>query len=274
MTLIDTPKPADRTPGRIRARRSLPTLRTISALILREMVTSYGRSPGGYLWAILEPALGTALLIAIFSAGFKNPPMGSHFAMYYASGIVPFYFWMEVTNKTSTALQYSRPLLVYPSVTFLDAILARLFLTVTTQLLVAYCLFSFVILVLGAPVSLNAPRIALSFSMALALAVGLGTFNCYAFDVAPLWHRLYSIITRPLVFLSGVIFLHDKVPEPYRTWMEWNPLVHVVGMMRSGFYARYDAAYADPLYVFVVAIVLLAAGLLFLRRYHRDILNR
>ena len=42
--------------------------------------------------------------------------------------------------------------------------------------------------------------------------------------------------------------------------------------MRSGFYARYDAAYANPIYVLSIASVTLVAGLVFLRRYHRDIL--
>ena len=34
------------------------TLRTITALILREMATTYGRSPGGYVWAIRGAQLG------------------------------------------------------------------------------------------------------------------------------------------------------------------------------------------------------------------------
>jgi capsular polysaccharide transport system permease protein len=33
-------------------------MRTIVALIMREMATSYGRSPGGYIWAIAEPVAG------------------------------------------------------------------------------------------------------------------------------------------------------------------------------------------------------------------------
>ncbi|MEL6475009.1 MAG: sugar ABC transporter permease, partial [Pseudomonadota bacterium] len=36
-----------------RQRRRFASLRSIIALMLREMATSYGRSPGGYLWAVL-----------------------------------------------------------------------------------------------------------------------------------------------------------------------------------------------------------------------------
>jgi capsular polysaccharide transport system permease protein len=43
--------------------------------------------------------------------------------------------------------------------------------------------------------------------------------------------------------------------------------------MRHGFYPSYDAVYVSPFYVFSISFVSLAMGLLFLRRYHRDILN-
>ena len=256
-----------------RKARSFPTLRTVMALILREMSTTYGRSPGGYLWAILEPAAGIALLTAIFSLGFRAPPLGTHFGIFYATGIVPFLFYNDLANKIGNAIQYSKSLLVYPSVTFVDAILARFLLNAMTQAMVAYIVLAFIIFGLGAPVSIDVGRIALGFSMAMALGLGVGTLNCFLFSMYPLWRQIWGIVTRPLFFISGVIFLHEMVPEPYRTWLEWNPLVHVVGAVRSGFYARYDAPYVDPLFVFGLSLLLLVTGLVFLRSYHTDILN-
>ncbi|MEO0656736.1 MAG: sugar ABC transporter permease, partial [Pseudomonadota bacterium] len=73
-----------------RQRRRFASLRSIIALMLREMATSYGRSPGGYLWAVLEPAAGIAILTLIFSFAFIGPPIGTSFPMFYATGMVPF----------------------------------------------------------------------------------------------------------------------------------------------------------------------------------------
>ena len=42
----------------VRKHRSFASLRTIGALVLREMQTSHGRASGGYLWAIAEPVGG------------------------------------------------------------------------------------------------------------------------------------------------------------------------------------------------------------------------
>ena len=60
----------------------LATPRTILALILREMSSTHGKSPGGYLWMVLEPALGIALLSAIFSLGFRSPRLGTNFPIF------------------------------------------------------------------------------------------------------------------------------------------------------------------------------------------------
>lgn len=269
-TAVQTGAPALR---RVGARRSFATFRTILALMLREMVTSYGRSPGGYLWAVLEPAAGIALITAIFSLGFKSPPLGTHFGIFYASGLVPFFVYMDVVSKVSSSIQYSKSLLVYPAVTYVDAIIARFLISAMTQLMVAYIVLSFIIFALEAPVSIDLNAITLGFVMAMALGLGIGTLNCFLFAMYPLWQRIWAIFTRPLFFISGIIFLHDTVPQPYRDWLNWNPLVHVVGESRSGFYARYDAAYVDPLYVFSFAGITLVTGLVFLFRYHRDILH-
>jgi capsular polysaccharide transport system permease protein len=54
----------------------------------------------------------------------------------------------------------------------------------------------------------------------------------------------------------------------------YNPLLHIIGMMRSGFYSNYDATYASPSFVIAVSGVCLFLGVILLGRYHRVILNR
>ena len=78
-------------------------LRTILALILREMAATYGRSPGCYVWAILEPVLGIALLSAVFALGFRTPQLGTNFALFFASGLMPFVMFTTVAARVSLA---------------------------------------------------------------------------------------------------------------------------------------------------------------------------
>ena len=48
--------------------RHFRTLRTIGALILREMSTTYGKSVMGYLWALVEPIAALTLMSVVFSS--------------------------------------------------------------------------------------------------------------------------------------------------------------------------------------------------------------
>lgn len=272
MSPTDLPAPPRRPLGATRPR--LASLRTIGALVLREMSSTYGRSPGGYVWAILEPALGLTLLVAIFALGFRTPPLGSNFAIFYASGLLPFFVFTTTVAKVQQAVNYSRQLLGYPRVTFLDAILARFALNLLTQLSICAILFA-VIFATGETRTVLRPGPLLNaFSMAAALGLGMGTVNCLLISRQPIWNTVWAVVSRPLVLVSGVIILHESVPQPYRAWLEWNPLVHVTGEARHAFYYSYHADYVSSAYVYGVAGAMTVIGLLFLRRYTRDLLER
>jgi capsular polysaccharide transport system permease protein len=259
--------------GRGRRPRQPGTPRTVAALMLREMASTHGRSALGYLWAILEPVAGVILLTFIFSLALRSPGIGTSFPLFYATGMLPFTLYMDISQKSSVALRFSRQLLAYPGVTFVDALMARVLLNSITQIMVWVVVLTGIIWIYRLDVILDPPAVALGFAMATSLAVGIGTLNCYLLSVYPTWERIWAILNRPLFIISCIFFLYDDVPMPYRDWLWYNPIVHCVGQVRAGVYATYDATYVSPLYVFGISGVTLALGLLLLRRYYRDIIN-
>lgn len=256
-------------PGAARFR----TPRAVVALMLREMATTHGRAAGGYLWAVLEPVGGVALLTIVFSLAFAAPPLGRNFPLFYASGFLPFMMYLDLSQKISVAIRFNKPLLFYPGVSFIDALLARFLLGVLTQTVVVVLVLGGVVLAFGAAAPANLPALALALAMAAALALGIGALNCLLLSLFPVWERLWAILNRPLFVISSIFFLFDAVPEPWRGWLWFNPLVHVIGQMRRGIYAGYDAGFVSPAYVFGLSGLSLVLGLIFLGRYHGDIVN-
>ncbi|RYG91014.1 sugar ABC transporter permease [Loktanella sp. IMCC34160] len=237
------------------------------------MSSTYGRHWGGYIWEIIEPAAMIMVLALIFSAGFRTPALGTNFAIFMATGFLPFYLYSDVANRTAQSLSYSRQLLSYPRVTFMDAILARLILTLLTRALVSMIILTFILYVYDTRTILDLPPILLSFALAALLGLGVGLMNAVLMTRFPIWRSLWAVITRPLIFLSNVIFLIERFPEPFSTWLEWNPLVHVMALSRTGFYYSYRPDYISPGYVVGIALILAVIGVLFLRRYYRDFLE-
>ncbi|MCX7568052.1 ABC transporter permease [Sulfitobacter sp. F26169L] len=258
---------------RLPARRKAASVRAVLALILREMSTSYGRSPGGYIWTIIEPVGGVLVLSFVFSFLLRSPPLGSSFLVFYATGMLPFLAYSAISNKIAAAIQFSKPLLAYPSVTYIDALVARLVLETMTQLIVGLLIFTFILTWTQEAVSLDFGAIGLACLMIVALGVGIGLTNSFLNSMFPIWTTLWAVLNRPLFLISGIFFLVEPLPEKFRDILLYNPLVHIISTMRSGFYATYDAPYASPAYVFTCAIIPAALGMLLLHRYHKDILE-
>ena len=248
--------------------------RSVSALILREMSTTSGRSPGGYAWAVLEPVAGTALLAFVFSLAFHNPPLGSNFPLFYATGLLPFMMYTDLVTKVSQSISFSRQLLFYPKVTFLDAVIARFTLNLMTQLMVCAIVFVGIVRMFDLNPIINMSAIVSGLSMTAAVGLGIGMLNCYLVSASMTWLRVWAILNRPMFIISCIFFIPESLPEPDQTILTYNPLVHVIGEVRRGFYPSYEGAYISHSYVYGFSAICFTFGLVFLLRYSREILNR
>jgi capsular polysaccharide transport system permease protein len=263
--------PAQRPRGRS---HRFATLRTITALVLREMSTRYGRTPGGYIWSILEPLAAILFLSIGFSLMIRSPSLGTSFLLFYATGFLPFNLYQTISNTTARALNFSKPLLKYPAVTWVDAIFARFILNCLTGLLVSFLLIGSMLLIADSHAVVDMGITLQALGLVMVLGLGVGTLNCVLLGLYPLWDVAWSVITRPLFLASGVLYIFEDLPPLARDVLWYNPLLHITGLMRSGFYPTYTASYVSILYVLLISLILLVLGLILMGRYHRVILNR
>jgi capsular polysaccharide transport system permease protein len=263
--------PATRPPAA--ARRSFRSLRAIAALMLREMATRYGRSPGGYVWALLEPLGAIAILAIGFSLIIRSPSLGNSFLLFYATGFMPFILYQDLSNHVARSVNFSRALLYYPVVTWVDALAARFVLNTLTGILVAAIVLGLVSLFTETRMTLDLVPILRAMALAILLGGGIGVLNCALFGLFPVWMQVWSIATRPLFLVSGVFFLYEDMPATAQSILWWNPLIHIIGIMREGFYVSYQASYASVLFVALTGLLALFFGVVLMGRYHRDILQ-
>ncbi len=261
------PAPPDHLSGNTRYRPRFQALRVLVAMIIREMNTRFGRTWGGYIWAVVEPVAMIGLLSLAFSQFIKTPPIGSSFVLFYASGFVPFYFYSEITTATSSAVMFNKPLMQFPAVTPLDAVFARFFLSALTLTVVGVIVYIGIGYFDAWPNGINFGAVLLSLAAACLLGLGSGTLNCVLFSFFPVWARIWGVINRPLFLISGVFFTLESMPEQIQAILWYNPLVHVVGIMRTGIYPSYDAGYVSLLFVFGLGISCFVLGTYLLIRH-------
>lgn len=250
------------------------TGRATVALMLREMSSTYGRSPGGYTWAILEPVAAIVVLSAVFSYAFRAPGLGTNFPLYYATAYLPFMMYSDISLKTSQSIIFSRQLLSYPSVTIIDALLARFLLATITHIMVFYIVIFGIYQIYDLRLIIDFPVVFVTLLTTALFGFAVGVVNCFLFMRFVVLRTVWSILMRPVFIISGVLFLYEDVPRELRDYLWWNPIFHLTGMMRSGFYATYDASYTSLIYLYLLTGILVALGLLLLKRYSRDLLER
>ena len=131
-------------------------LRVVTALVIREMAAKFGRSAGGYFWALAEPLGGILLLSIAFSLALRSPPLGDNFMLFYMTGDrSPSACYGTMSKGVAGAVKSNKGLLNYPVVTALDAVVAKFVLNFLTIFLVAAALAAGIILGAGLHVNLD-----------------------------------------------------------------------------------------------------------------------
>ncbi|HPE24601.1 ABC transporter permease [Albidovulum sp.] len=239
--------------------------RIIAALVLRETCARFGRSWGGYAWALAEPVGGIAILSLAFALIAPKPPLGSSFTLFYATGIIPFLMYNSLTTALMAALQANRGLLSYPVVRPLDILVARALLETLTHLAVAAAVLVPVVLALPRPPAMAPEGIALSLGLAAALGTGTGTFNAAIAAIFPTWRQVWSVLNRPVFIISGILFTARGLPDDLAALLWFNPIAHVVEAMRDGVFGPDPDAFVSAPYVLFIAATLFLAGAILIR---------
>ena len=238
--------PRPRAPGTVPLQR----LRVLFALVVREMGAKFGRSSGGYLWAIAEPLGGILLLAIAFSLALRAAADRHELPAVLRHRHRPLPLYNTMAKAVRERGQHQpRPAHLsggHAARRDLRELRCSSFLTIIWW----RCCSS--------PASSSSTTWRSTSTPAAwcspsrwppLLGLGVGTLNCVLFGFFPTWKNVWGVLTRPLFLVSGVFFTFDTVPPAFQEVLWYNPLAHVIGVMRSGFYGTYEAHYVSYPYV-------------------------
>ena len=243
--------------------------RVIGALILRETRTTFGAAQLGYLWAILNPALGIAVLTAIFTAIGRPTPFGSSLALFFATGILTYELYKKLSGSLMLSLEANRALMLYPLVHGTDVLIARALLVVATYVLVMLLFYSGLIIMGLAGLPANTEQMLKAIIATTLLGVGMGTTNAVIYSVFKTWKQIEEIFSRPLFFMSGIFYIPERFPPEIVAVLSWNPVLRLVEWMREGYYPNYNSSVLSKPFVLSVAVALLLIGFAGERLYRK-----
>lgn len=235
--------------------------RVIFSLLLRETRTTFGKSSLGYLWAILTPALGVGLLVLIFSFASRVPPFGQSLALFFATGFLTYEFYSKLSNSLMMVMASNRALFLYPIVIPTSAIIARFILITLTYFLIMLIFYGFLILFEFASFPSFPIKLFFSFLGIALFGLGVGLINLLLIGIWDSWRFVWTIINRPLFFISGIFFIPSLLPEYVLNYLKWNPVMHLIEWVRSSYYPNYDSRILDPGYLLILSFSFIVIGL-------------
>jgi len=247
-------------------------LRVITAIILRETKTRFGKNKIGYLWAIIEPISYVAILLFVRHYLHSKIPFGENLYLFFLTGILTYRLFIAIASRTMQAITANQSLLTYPLVKPTDTIFARIILETLTMLVVFAIFFCFLIYLTQGTVIHYPGRFGAAIAATIVLAAGVGTFNSVAVMLFPFWERFWNIIKFPLLIGSGVFYMPSSLPPSAQKILAYNPVLNCIEWLRFGTYLDYNPV-LNGFYVLGFALVFLVAGLSMERLYRNTLVR-
>lgn len=235
--------------------------RVIWALVLREILTRYGRHNIGFLWLFVEPMIFTLAVTALWTATKTLHGSTLPIVAFAITGYSSVLLWRNMPGRTIRALEPNLGLLYHRNVRPVDIYLSRLILEAAgaTMSFIVLVVFFYFIGWLSLPE--NVLQVIGGWLMlawfGFGLALFLGALSERYETVDKLWHPAAYI----LFPLSGAAFLVDALPPPAREYILYLPMVHGVEYLREGYFGSQMRAHYDMAYLAVTNTVLTLLGL-------------
>lgn len=234
--------------------------RVIWALVMRESITMYGREGLGVLWIIAEPAMfviGVMIIFSYMEVAYAN---GISVAEYMAVSYPTLLFWRNGTGRVTKALEVNRSLLHHQLIRPMDILYARIILTFASgaaAFMVLYPIFTF----LGIT---HLPVHWFAFGMGYLLVIWFS----FAFvlimaalaELSETIEKTSHIILYLMLPFSDIFLPMYLVPEPYRHYLLYFPLIDCVEYFHHGYFGSQMHTYYHLPYTFGALIAMTLLG--------------
>lgn len=249
-------------------------LRVIHALLMREVLTRYGRKNFGFLWLFLEPMLFTLGVTALwFFVRGSTAIHGQNIPIiaFAITGYSTILLWRNAVSRCIGSIEPNRSLLHHQNVTILDIFISRLLLEIVGATFSFAVLLVFFIGLGLIPTPNNILLILTGWFLLAWFAAGLGMTIGIIATESELIDRIWHTITYLMFPLSGALFLVDWLPTHFQELALWIPMVHSTEMIRHGYFGDTIRTYENPIYLLSWNLILSLAGLVLIHNTSRKL---
>lgn len=244
--------------------------RVIGALLMREIITRYGRNNIGFLWLFMEPILVTVVIAFVW--GLRSSGHGGiNIYAFMLTGYPLMMMWRQSSSLCIGALGANQGLLHHRNIRVFDVFFARVLLEVTgatASLLLLFIAF-YMLKIISAPVDIM--YMALAWGLMAWFALGLGMILGVFAQMSEFFKRIWQASSLVLMFASGAFYFVDSLPNFAQNIVLKIPMVHGTEMLRHGYFGESVRTHESIVYLVVVNLGLTLFGMALIQRFRNGV---
>lgn len=246
--------------------------RVIYALLMREILTRYGRHNIGFLWLFVEPMLFTTGVTILWTLAEAFHGSSLPIVAFALTGYSSVLLWRNMPSRCIGAIEPNLALMYHRNVRVIDIFLARVLLEAGGAT-ISFIVLSLFYIYIG---WLEPPEDVLKVTQGwlllawfgAALAILLGAIAEKSDLVERLWHPV-SYIMFPL---SGAAFMVDALPPAAQEYVLYVPMVNGVEIVRDGYFGDQIRTHYDLNYLVAFCLALSVMALAQVSIVNREII--
>jgi ABC-type polysaccharide/polyol phosphate export permease len=243
--------------------------RVIWALLMREVLTRYGRHNIGFMWMFVEPMIFTLGVATLWTFTGLHRESSIPIVAFAVTGYSSVLLWRNMPNRCAGAVGPNAALMYHRNVKVMDIYLSRILLEAAGATM-SFTILSLLFIAIGwMPHPEDILKVLAGWFMlawfGMALAITIGAMSEMSEIVDKVWHP----ITYLMFPLSGAVFMVDWLPTKAQEIILYLPMVHGVEILREGYFGSAVRAHYDIFYMAFVCLCLTLIGLSLAREVGR-----
>jgi capsular polysaccharide transport system permease protein len=245
--------------------------RVIGALLMREILTRYGRHNIGFMWLFAEPMIFTLGVTILWNITNHHTADGISITAFVLTGYSMILLWRNMPGRCVGAIGPNASLLFHRQVKPMDVYLSRLILEAAGGTISFFILsIVFISTELVEPphdilVVIEGWMLLIWYAITLSLIVGSLS------EKTEIVERVFHVLQYLMIPLSGSFIILDSLPQKAQDILLYIPTVHCAEIIREGYFGPVKSWHYDLSYLIFINSAMSLIGLAQLRDISRNL---
>ena len=244
-------------------------VRVIHALMIRELITRFGRENIGVLWIMAEPLLFAGLVGLVWHFSHGATEHGVNVIAFVATGYIPITLFRHGVARSVAVFTANQSLLYHRQIKIVDFILARFIIellgSMMAYLFMGVVLIAFDVFPIPADIGLLIAGWLIYCLFCFSLCLIIGPLS----EISEAWEKFIPVTTYIMIPFSGLFYMVSWMTPNFRDFLLMSPFVNGMEMMRKGIWGDKVTAYYDIWNPIICSAIGIMIGLLLCRRVRR-----